>query len=261
MIAGTTGSEALRPPPPIVNARAYAWFFDLDGTLVDIAERPADIRLLPSTRDALAALYQRSGGAVAIVSGREIAAVDAVLAPLSLPTAGVHGLTMRAAPYGASSEPHVAQLPEPIVQEIEALAARYPGLLVERKAGAAALHFRARPELAAMCLEAMSEIAAMVPGIEVKRGKMVVEVRAEGPDKGDAVRAFMSVEPFVQRIPLFVGDDVTDEDAFRFVNSADGLSVKIGPEPTVARFAFENTCSFLGWLSAAADMHSGGTRW
>lgn len=246
--------------PVIRSPRAHAWFFDLDGTLVEIAERPDAVSIAARTRDALAILHETCDGAVAIVTGREIAFVDSLLAPLELPIAGVHGLTRRARAGSEIATPDSAHAIEEVARPLAILVAAEPGLLLERKSGAVAIHFRSRPDLEARCIEAVEALADRLPNIQVKRGKMVVEARVAGPHKGDAVRDFMSELPFRARVPVYVGDDRTDEDAFREVNAMDGISVKIGPEPSAARYRVTETSRFLEWLHhIAARIAEGAT--
>src|SRR5215475_15225587 len=141
--------------PDIRNPDAYALFLDFDGTLVAIADRPDDVRLDPGTRVALADLNALLAGALAIVTGREIAVVDRFLAPLRLSVAGVHGLMRRDARGRTWTSPFDAGLPEAIERAVSPLLKRYPDLLVERKFGAVALHYRDHPELEQASIDAL----------------------------------------------------------------------------------------------------------
>jgi len=133
--------------PDLRNPDQFALFLDFDGTLVAIADRPDDVRLDPETRDALAGLDGLLAGALAIVTGREIAAVDRFLAPLRLSVAGVHGLMRRDAQGRTYTSAFDSGLPDAIERAVFPLLAKHPGLLVERKYGALALHYRDHPEL------------------------------------------------------------------------------------------------------------------
>src|SRR5262249_31934505 len=159
---------------------------DFDGTLVAIAERPGDVHLDPATRHALAELSQLLSGALAIITGRDIAVIDEFLAPLRLPTAGVHGLTRRDALRQLHRPEIDTRLAVAVELAISPLLARYPGLLLERKYGAAALHYRAHPEAERICIEAMEGAIADMRGTELKRGKMVIEAKTIAGDKGAA---------------------------------------------------------------------------
>lgn len=238
--------------PTLSEPDRIAFFLDFDGTLVEFAERPDAVRLAARTRDALSRLTDATGGAVAIVTGREIADLDHFLTPLRLPAAGVHGLTRRtlsgeslAAPIDADFLRHAELLLAPLVLS-------EPGLLLERKSNAVALHYRARPDLEAACGAVMDELAAVTRGIQIKRGKMVFEAKPAIADKGTAILDFLKEAPFAGRCPLFAGDDVTDEDAFAAVNALDGITIKIGPGATIACHRADGTTAFLDWLHATS---------
>ncbi len=234
--------------PNLSDPDQLALFLDFDGTLVAIADRPEDVRLDPATRHALEALDRLLTGALAIVTGREIAAVDRFLAPLHLSVAGVHGLTRRGA-QGYMHTPVVADgLEATIERALSPLLAKHSGLLLERKYGAVALHYRAHPELEQACIEMMEKAVAGLAGTELKRGKMVVEAKAIGGNKGAAIADYLSEEPFLGRRAIFAGDDITDEDAFMLVNARDGISIKIGPGETHATYRAAGTEEFLTWL-------------
>jgi len=230
-----------------------ALFLDFDGTLVEIAERPDAVQLAHTTRETLNRLQRSLDGALAIVTGREIEAIDAMLAPFRCPVAGVHGLTRR----DAAGRAHAAMVETAFLDEaqlrLERLARTEIGLLVERKSHAIAIHYRGRPDLEHDCLEAMETIARLDDRVHLVRGKMVVEARPTGGNKGMAVADFMTEPPFAGRQPLFAGDDVTDEDAFQVVNRQGGLTLKIGPGETSARYRIADTAAFLVWLSETAD--------
>lgn len=239
------------PLPSLANPFSYAYFLDFDGTLVEIAERPQSVSLGTGTRDALARLSRATAGAVAIVTGRDIADVDALLAPLRLPVAGVHGLTRRDGAGTIHGVPSAAFLVDG-EQALLAFATANPGLLVERKAGAIALHYRARPDLEAASIAAVETIAQHHENVRVTRGKMVVEARRGGADKGTAIAAFLSEPPFFRRIPVFAGDDITDEDAFALVAARGGVTIKIGDGPTLAEHHAASTSEFIHWLAGLA---------
>lgn len=229
-----------------------AWFLDFDGTLVAIAERPDAVSLDRQTRACLAALHAATRGSVAIVTGREIADIDALLAPLRLPVAGAHGLTRRDARglmHCAPVEDRLAALAESVLQP---LVRATQGLLIEYKSHGVACHYRGCPDAEPECRAAMQDLARRLPGMHLIAGKMVIEARPAGGDKGTAVAAFLAEPPFAGKRALFAGDDVTDEDAFRVVNAMDGLSIKIGPGETQARFRTADTTTFLAWLGRVA---------
>jgi trehalose 6-phosphate phosphatase len=234
--------------PDLRNPDQLALFLDFDGTLVAIAERPDDVRLDPETRDALADLNDVLAGAIAIVTGREIEVIDRFLAPLRLSIAGVHGLMRRDARGKTYTSAFDAGLPAAIERAVSPLLQKYPKLLVERKFGAVALHYRDHPELEQVSLDALESAVCDLRETEIKRGKMVVEVKAIGGNKGAAVADFLKEEPFAGRRAVFAGDDVTDEDAFILVNARNGISIKVGPGATNAIYRSSGTAEFLDWL-------------
>jgi len=253
--AAATKEKAVSIPmslPKLRGPRTIAFFLDFDGTLVELAERPDAIRLAERTRDVLSRLAVVTGGAVAIVTGRDIADLDRFLEPLRLPAAGIHGLTRRS-PTGLS---HAAPLDESFLLQAELLLVPLVlaevGLLLERKSNAIALHYRGRPDLEETCRAAMEKLAASCPGIQIKRGKMVFEAKPFGADKGTAILDFLKEPPFTGRQPVVAGDDVTDEDAFAAVNAVGGIAIKIGPGETRANYAAADTATFLDWLHASA---------
>ena len=234
--------------PDLINPEEFALFLDFDGTLVAIANRPDDVRLDPQTREALADLNELLAGALAIVTGREIAVVDRFLAPLHLSVAGVHGLMRRDAQGRTYASPFDSGLPAAIERAVRPLLAKHPELVVERKYGALALHYRDHPELEQASIEALENAVGELQATEIKRGKMVVEVKAIGGNKGAAVADFLKEEPFAGRRAVFAGDDVTDEDAFVLVNARGGISIKVGPGATNATYRSAGTAEFLEWL-------------
>ncbi|RFB65571.1 MULTISPECIES: trehalose-phosphatase [unclassified Herbaspirillum] len=229
---------------------ADALFLDFDGTLVNLAPEPDSVVPAPDLIEMLQQLQTRANGALAVVSGRPVAQLDHYLAPLRLPAAGVHGLERR------DASGRLVQLAAPSTDELmERLApfvARHPGLLLEPKRGALALHYRKAPHLEQACIEAMNYAVAHVPGFSVLRGKMVVEAKAALADKGDAIAAFMREAPFTGRRPVFVGDDVTDEAGFNWVQTlGGGLGIKIGEGESRAQMRLDNPAALHQWLEQA----------
>ena len=234
--------------PDLRDPDEYALFLDFDGTLVAIADHPDEVQLDPLTRIALMDLNQLLSGALAIVTGREIAVIDTYLTPLRLSVAGVHGLTRRDAHGRIWTSAFDAALPDALERAVAPLLKKYPELLIERKFGAVALHYRGHPELEQASIDAMETAVAGLKETEIKRGKMVVEVKAIGGNKGAAITDFLKEEPFTGRRAVFAGDDVTDEDAFILVNAKGGISIKVGPGATNATYRTSGTAEFLDWL-------------
>lgn len=209
-----------------------ALFLDFDGTMVDIAPQPHDVHVPGDLLAALRALSGYLGGALAVISGRPIEQLDAFLEPLRLPVAGVHGAERRLAD-GSMDLLNTHPLGH-VEATARTLAARHPQLLVECKRGSVALHYRQAPELADTCLRAMREAVAASPGLTLLEGKMVVEAKPGGASKGLAIEAFLREPPFAGRLPVFIGDDITDEAGFSTVQRLGGLGIKVGAGPSVA---------------------------
>lgn len=234
--------------PPLTSRSAL--FLDFDGTLVDIAPRPGEVIVDPRLVTTLQLLHDHLGGALAIVSGREIAGLDTFLAPLILPAAGAHGAAMRSADgtLTAIAPPDLFL----VSRAAQRLAALHPQLIVEQKAAALALHYRQAPELESLCLETLTEAVSRTPGTELMRGKLVFEVKPAGVSKGRAVTGFMAAAPFAGRVPMFAGDDVTDEDGFAAVQQIGGYGLKIGEGPSQARHRCASPADFRRWLEESA---------
>ena len=236
--------------PDKADPRRYAFFFDFDGTLADIAEHPELVEITAETRHVLERLRDASRGAIAIITGRDIPSIDRFLDPLKLPIAGVHGLTRRDANGLVHSPEFDKAALKAIDTELQVLADEQAGLLLERKHGALALHYRQRPELEGLCIERMERAVGETGGIKLRRGKMVIEAVGYQTDKGAAIDSFLEEQPFLGRLPLFAGDDLTDEDGFAAINRRGGLSIKIGSGETQARARLENREALLSWLDS-----------
>lgn len=243
-------TNTTRPPPPAVEIGPNtALFLDVDGALLEFAAAPGDVDVPSALVARLAALHASLDGALALVSGRAIDALDALFAPLRLPCAGLHGLERRHGEVLERAEPASATTLEPVRAAAHAIAAKYPGSVVEDKDVALALHWRAEP-LAAADFEGLAATAAMeLPDYCLQHGDHVVELRPVGADKGTAIAAFLREAPFAGRTPVFAGDDLTDEHGFETVNLHGGISVLVGArEPSVARYALHDVQAVHDWL-------------
>jgi trehalose 6-phosphate phosphatase len=242
---------------------AIALFLDVDGTLLEIAAAPQSVSVPDDLRERLRALFLAAGGAVALVSGRAITTLDALFAPLTLPSAGLHGFERRSASgaYRRRPPPSPAAL-EAAREAMLHLARRHPGLLVEDKQFALALHYRGAPHLEETVVETMRGIANSVADqLELQRGKMVVELRPAGANKAEAVAAFLEEAPFVGRRPIFIGDDLTDEPAFELVNRLEGLSVVVSEtRPSAARTRLAEVSAVRSWLAQLQAEPAGALR-
>jgi trehalose 6-phosphate phosphatase len=220
----------------------------VDGTLVDFADTPTAVRVSENLRGLLQDLYQCSGGAVALMSGRPITEIDGLFPSVRLPVAGQHGAERRDA-TGKASRHEPTQDLGPARQRLAQAIIDKPGLLLEDKGLSLALHYRRIPDLADFVRQTMEALLPEVGGDYcVQTGKSVVELKPTGKDKGRALLEFMSESPFAGRTPVFVGDDATDEFGFATVNQLDGYSIKVGAGDTVARWRLENVKAVQQWL-------------
>jgi trehalose 6-phosphate phosphatase len=233
-----------------------AFFLDVDGTIVEIAPTPDDVVVDEELIEMLRALSVRTHGAVAFVSGRSIAILDTLFHPLILPAAGLHGFERRsgAGTYGRRSLP-AGEMLERARTALRTLCERHPELLLEDKRFALALHYRQAPELEREALTEMSRlVAALGPSFAMQRGRCVVELRPAAARKAAAIAAFMQEPPFHGRRPVSMGDDLTDECAFDWVNSAGGLSVAVGvSHESVATAHLRSVQSARMWLRRLLD--------
>lgn len=238
------------PPPPTPDT---ALFLDLDGTLLDLEEHPSAVRVDPPLRRLLADLADALDGALALVSGRAIADLDRLLAPLSLPCAGQHGLEWRGGDGVLRRHP-APPLTDGIEHAMAAFAAAHPGTVFEPKGASFAVHFRGRPDAARAATALVTDLAGRAgTGWEVLHGKMLVELRPAGAHKGAGIRRLLELPPFAGRRPVFLGDDWTDEDGFVAVNDLGGVSVAVGVDrDTHARYRLGGVADVLAWLRRSA---------
>ena len=235
-------------PPPL--RPEWAFFLDLDGTLFEIRATPQAVRRAPEEVELVRRLQEAAGGAVALISGRAIAKVDDLFAPLRLAAAGQHGAERRDARGVVTRADLPAREFDLAERAIRAFAARHEGLLFEQKGLSMALHYRLAPHLAEAAHAAVREAAAALGGaVEVQGGKMVAELKPSGYDKGSAIGEFMREPPFAGRVPLFIGDDATDEHGFEVVNRLGGHSVKVGEGPSAARWRLAAPAAVRAWLT------------
>lgn len=242
-------SPLLDPPPSLCDLAAdgpLALFLDFDGTLVEIAATPDGIAVPDRLGDRLFALAGRLEGRLALVSGRAIPDLERHLGPLRVARAGSHGAARERADgslLGALAE----ALPQAAIDGLRNFAAAH-GFALEEKQHGAALHYRARPELEPHGVR-FAEDLARSHALEVKRGKSVIELVRPGASKAGAVRAFLQEPPFAGARPVFIGDDITDEDGFAAAAEAGGFGILVGDRrPTAARYQLADPAAVHDWL-------------
>lgn len=243
--------------PPAPDLR-WAYFFDIDGTLAEIAAHPRGARVERRVRDLIERLFQESGGAVALMTGRSIEDADRLMHNLAMPVAGQHGLERRTASGEIVRHEFDANAFSTACDEISRRTAAMRGLITEMKGSSIAIHYRGAPERKDAVHEIMdAALASLGDRFTSLNGKMVAELKPAGKDKGIAIAEFLQEAPFAGRIPVFAGDDVTDEDGFKAVNLAAGHSIKVGVGPTSARWRLRTVTAVHDWLSGAFDHEDG----
>lgn len=229
---------------PLPLSSDHALFLDLDGTLLDFAPTPAEIQIPDGLTRLLRDLAVQRGGALAILSGRTLADIDAVTG-IHFPAGAEHGSLIRDAedtiqyPVGAS-----ANRPEWLAPLNEA-AQSMPGVMIEEKMSSLVAHFRRAPDCGPRLRELVDRLIADAPDIEVLPASMAWEIRPRGAGKGRALEWFMQRAPFAGRIPVFVGDDTTDEEAIAAANALGGVGLHVHRD-------FDGTTgAVIAWLEAA----------
>ena len=244
--------ELQRPLPPAL-ANNDALFLDVDGTLVAFADHPDKVMPADYLPHLLSVLALHLNGALALVSGRSITQLDALFAPLRLPAAGLHGAQLRR--RGADETPHSATADwlHDLHIQAEKLAHQHPGMLLENKGQALALHWRNAPDAAAAIHAFAHAQLPRMPGVRLQPGNHVIEFINADHDKGQALLALMESVPFAGRRPVFVGDDLTDEHGFAIAEQLHGHGVLVGTRANShARYALPDVAAVHAWLREAA---------
>lgn len=236
--------------PPKLDVRSHALFLDLDGTLVEFAAHPEQVVASEELRELLATLSRAMDGAVALITGRSIASADAVLDGALVHIAGVHGLERRTPEAILGVDGDLSAITRAIAEARHMISVDALDADIEDKGAAFALHYRRAPQFA----DALRRVAADLAhrhGLSIIEGKMVIELKLGQRTKADAVADFMSTPPFAGRTPIAIGDDITDEDAFRAVNELGGKAILVGePRATAANWTLPDTQAVFMWLKA-----------
>ncbi|HSW13376.1 MAG TPA: trehalose-phosphatase [Solimonas sp.] len=242
--------------PPTVRTAEIALFHDIDGSLLELAADPDQVIVAAYLPALLAELREALGGALAVVTGRPLSVIDQLLTPLRLAGAGLHGAELRSDPEGPILQgPYLDA--GGVAEALRLYFAGDPRILVEDKGMAVALHYRHAPMRRAEC-EAVVGALASTLGLSVTLGKMVVEALPPAANKGQALQQLLRQPPFAGRMPVFVGDDVTDEDGIAVAQALGGYGVKVGPGPSAARYRLDTVRDVHRWLAAGAALQ--GTR-
>ena len=250
-MASFSSSNSLPAPPP-TPASNHCLLLDFDGTLVEIFDRPDGVVIDAALPALLLRLADRFEGRLALVSGRSVAQLDGFLGPAldNLAIIGSHGAEVRAGARQTSPSRPTSLISAE--REIKAAFAGRPEIIVEVKSLGVAVHFRLDPQ-AEPAVHALIQRIAAQSGLAVQEGKMMIELRAGGHDKGSGIATLMTEHPFAGTVPVFAGDDLTDEAGFIAVAKLNGIGVLVGPErPTAARYRLPDVASVRTWLEQAA---------
>lgn len=239
-------------PPPALALGRLALFLDFDGTLSEIAPTPASARLFPPLAQTLETLSDRLEGRLALLSGRDVATLGLLSGLPHIAMAGVHGLERKRA-HGQVLPNVCSNGVKGARPHLQRFVADQPGLLLEDKALSLALHYRSAPGLAELAHARARDVADRF-GLTLQTGRMVVELRPDGANKGTALAAFMEEPPFQGAIPWMVGDDDTDESAFAAAVALGGGAVRVGttPSPTAATHGLPDVGAVAAWLGDLA---------
>ena len=212
-----------------LDLKSLALLLDVDGTLIEIAATPQAVRVPPSLKHTLSRLRDALDGALCLVSGRPIADLDNLFAPLQVAIVGGHGAEIRTSPTGEIAGA-AAGLSQELREQLLAIATETPGLIAEEKGHSVALHYRLVPEQETTVRARIDATCERWAGdtVEVLPGKSVFEIKPRTFNKGVAIRTIMQDSPFQGRRPVFLGDDVTDESAFRVMPEFNGLGFSVG---------------------------------
>jgi len=240
----------MSPDSAAHNGNGWALFLDVDGTLLELAETPQGVHVPASLKQLLDEVRWRLDGALALVSGRSLASLDQLFTPLRFIASGVHGCERRSS-NGIVIRPEIdaAKIAQ-ARNELGAFVLGHEGLLLEDKHYALAVHFRRAPQLQNEVYRVMNEVLVQLGlAFALQAGKSVLEIRPSAWTKGSSIISFMHEAPFQGRTPVFIGDDVTDEDAFAVVNELQGMSIRVGHVgPTLARHRLGGVSEVLRWL-------------
>ncbi|WP_375205550.1 trehalose-phosphatase [Hyphococcus sp.] len=237
-------------PPPPLPLSGVALFLDFDGTLAPIAADPDAVFLPEGGAEILRALSVKLGGALALISGRDVRDLSARV-PADVWRAGGHGLEICAP--GEKPEAQAVAAPQTLADAVNAIADSVKGARVEPKGEVLALHYRAAPEAGPALQAAMEKLIAGVDGYILQPGKMVLEAKPVHANKGITLTRLLDRPPFAGLTPVMAGDDATDEDAMEEAIALGGYGVKVGPGDSHAAYGLENPAAVWRWLEAAAQ--------
>ncbi len=230
-------------------------FFDVDGSLIDIAPRPDAVVVPAALTKNLERASAALDGALALVSGRSIAQLDTLFGANRFRASGVHGAEMRYEPDGPTMVSESDAIPQAIWDDLTQMLVAYPGTIGENKRFSFAVHFRAVPELADRLHEDLRNLLSRHSdsGLRLMPGHFVFEVKGSTFNKGVAVRRFLAQPRFAGRKPIFIGDDVTDQPGFAAAIDFGGLAYSVGARLPGTTGLFASPSDVRHWVSQIAE--------
>ena len=230
-----------------------ALFLDFDGTLATLQDNPDTVYLPDGGAALLLKLNQMLDGALVLISGRGASDLTA-RTPVEICRIGAHGLDVCAA--GELPSPVTTALPDALLGPLHELIARYEGVTLEEKGRVAAIHYRQAPAVGKELLTQLTDLVRDMSDYRVQHGKMVIELKPEGANKGTALRAMCANAMFEGRVPIMVGDDTTDEDAMRAAMDLGGYGIKVGDGETCASYRLDDPTSVWRWIRETVNEHA-----
>ncbi|OTU46608.1 trehalose-phosphatase [Acinetobacter pittii] len=222
-------------------------FLDIDGTLAPFQINP-EHSFIPNTTLEIIKKITKLNIPVIAITGRDVDTASKLLHPIEVPIAGLHGLDIYF-DSGNYIRPDLSQINfEKLKQDIQKSCEKHPELLIEDKKYSIALHYRKNPDLENHAINIMQQINLNHPHLKINKGKFVIELIPNQADKGKAIKTILNHLNLPSVFPIFIGDDLTDESGFVFINQQSGLTIKVGSGETQAKYRLkdiDNVANFL----------------
>jgi len=230
-------------PSDIINTlpvdKDYCLFLDIDGTLSPFQINPEQSFIPNSTLEIIKEIIELNVPVIA-VTGRDVVTAQKLLKPIEIPIAGLHGLDIHVN-SSTTIRPDLTDINfKKLKQDIIQACKTYSELLIEDKGYSVALHYRENPELENNAIYIMQQIQYFYPQLKISKGKYVVELIPKQADKGQAIQTILNHFNSSLAHPIFIGDDLTDESGFIFINQQTGTSIKVGSGETEAKYRLKD---------------------